>query len=130
MEPDQLSSFELFDGLTPDELAACASRFQEIEVLSDHNLVREGDDAYAFYLVLDGELDVHHQFDRLRTLGRGDFFGEIGLESGGKRTAHVASRGRVRLAKLMAWDYRTMIVEHPVVHQRIVAAIDERSRQR
>ena len=129
MEPQRLSSFALFEGLTDDEIAACAARFREFEVLSDHNVVREGDDAYAFFIVLDGELDVHHEFHCFATLRPGDFFGEMGLESSGKRNAHVASRGRVELAKLMAWDYRKMIEDHPVVHDRIAAVMAERSQR-
>ena len=74
-----------------DELAACAAPFQEIVVLSDHNVAREGDAAYAFFIVLDGELDVHHDFQLIRTLRPGDFFGEIGLETSGTRSAHVAA---------------------------------------
>jgi CRP-like cAMP-binding protein len=127
MEPERLSSFALFEGLTDDEMARCASTFQEVDLLSDHNVAREGDDAYAFFVVLDGELDVHHDFTRVATLRPGDFFGEVGLESTGKRTAHVASRGRVRLAKQMAWDYTEMIRAHPLVHERIAAAIAARS---
>jgi CRP/FNR family cyclic AMP-dependent transcriptional regulator len=127
MEPHQLSSFALFEGLDDDELAECASTFQEVEILSDHNVAREGDDAYAFFIVLDGEVDVHHGFQRITTLRPGDFFGEIALESTGKRTAHVATRGRVRLAKQMAWDYAAMVRRHPVVHDRITAEAAARS---
>ena len=127
MEPERLASVALFDGLTEDELARCAGPFQEIQILSDHNVAREGDDAYAFFVVLDGELDVHHGFTRLATLRPGDFFGEMGVESRGKRSAHVASRGRVKLAKLMAWDYKRMVAEFPVVHERISAVMAERS---
>ena len=129
MEPERLSSFALFEGLTEAEMVACAARFQQVEVLSDHNVVREGDDAYAFFIVLAGELDVHHEFRRCATLRPGDFFGEMGLESSGKRNAHVASRGRVELAKLMAWDYKKMVEEHPVMHDRIAAVMAERSQQ-
>ena len=129
MDQERLSSCALFEGLTEDQIVACTARFQEVEVLSDHNIAREGDDAYAFFIVLAGEVDVHHEFRRVATLRPGDFFGEMGLETSGKRNAHVASRGRVKLAKLMAWDYKTMVEEHPVVHDRIAAIIAERSQQ-
>lgn len=127
MEPHQLSDIALFEGLDEAQLASCAARFQEIDVLSDHNVAREGDDAYAFLLVLDGALDVHVDFDHVATLGAGDFFGEIGLELDTKRMAHVASRGRVKLARMMVWDYNEMIAEHPVVHDRIAAVAAARS---
>ena len=127
MEPTQLSDVALFEGLSSDQLASCAARFEEVEVLSDHNVAREGDGAYAFFLVLEGQLVVHVDFTRVATLGPGDFFGEIGLEFDSDRTAHVASRGRVKLAKMMAWDYREMIGELPVVHERIAAVAAARS---
>ena len=63
----------------------------------------------------------------IRTLRPGDFFGEIGLETSGTRSAHVAARGRVKLAKLMAWDYRAMVERNPVIRDRIAAVIAERS---
>lgn len=127
MDSQPLSGFALFEGLSDEQLAACAAGFEEIKVLSDHNLAREGDDAYAFFIVLDGQLDAHHDFTVLGTLGPGDFFGEMGLESDGKRHAHVASRGRVRLAKMMAWDYKQMVEQYPIVHDRIAAVVAERS---
>ena len=127
MDSQPLSGFPLLVGLSDEQLSGCAAGFREIEVLSDHNLAREGGDAYAFFIVLEGQLDVHVNFEVLGTLHRGDFFGEIGLESDGKRTAHVASRGRVRLAKMMAWDYQKMVEQHPVLRERIAAVAAERS---
>ena len=127
MEPNRLDGVGLFSGLSEDELASCAARFQEIEVLSDHNVAREGDDAYAFFVVLDGTLDVHLDFETVATLGPGDFFGELGLERNSTRMAHVATRGRVKLAKMMVWDYRQMVADYPLVHQRITAVAAERS---
>ncbi len=128
MEPSRLSGLDLFEGLSENELASAAARFQEVDVLSDHNVAREGDDAYAFFVVLAGELDVHVDFDRIATLKPGDFFGEVGLELDAKRSAHVAARGKVKLAKMMIWDYKQMVQELPLVHDRIAAVVAERSR--
>ncbi len=127
MEPTRLADVALFEGLTQEELASCAARFQEVEVLSDHNVARDGDGACAFFLVLDGELDVHVNFECVATLRPGDFFGEMGLENNAQRSAHVATRGRVQLAKNMVWDYKQMVDEFPVVHERITSIAAARS---
>lgn len=127
MDSRALAGVSLFEGLSDDELEAVAAPFQEIEVLSDHNVAREGDDAYAFFIVLDGELDVHRDFEVIGALHPGDFFGEMGVASKGKRSAHVASRGRVKLAKLMIWDYEKMVAAHPIIQQRIDAVAAERA---
>ncbi len=38
MDPERLSSCALFEGLTEDQIVVCTARFQEVEVLSDHNI--------------------------------------------------------------------------------------------
>jgi MFS family permease len=59
-------------------------------------LVRQGDPADAFYVLLEGEAQVTARGEssieqRLRTLGPGDYFGEIGLLESIPRTATVTS---------------------------------------
>lgn len=127
MEPEEFANVPLFEGFSDDDLRACAARFQEVKVLSDHNIAREGDDSYSFFVILEGELDVHHMFDKIATLGPGDFFGEMGVQSGEKRTAHVATRSRARLAKLMTWDYAQLIGEYPILAERVAAVIAARN---
>lgn len=127
MEPTRLASVPLFEGLTAQELADCAAPFEEVELLSDHNISREGDHAYTFFIVLDGSVDVHRDFQRVATLGPGEFFGEMGVATDDERNAHVTTRSRTDLAKLMAWDYKEMIRKYPVIGERIDAVIAARS---
>lgn len=127
MEPTRLESVPLFEGLTAEELNDCAAPFEEMEVLPDHNMSREGDHAYTFFIVLDGEVDVHREFQKVATLGPGEFFGEMGVKADAPRNAHVTTRSRTTLAKLMTWDYREMVRKHPIIGERVDAVIAERS---
>ncbi len=127
MEPENFENVPLFDGFSPEDLRRCAERFHEIKMLSDHNIAREGDDSYSFFIVLEGELQVHHKFEHIATLGPGDFFGEMGVQTGHKRNAHVATRSRARLAKLMTWDYSALIEEYPIIGERVAAVIASRT---
>ncbi|NES85695.1 MAG: cyclic nucleotide-binding domain-containing protein [Moorea sp. SIO2B7] len=57
-------------------------------------LVRQGDIADRFYILLEGNVEIFQENPNqppqfLRRLGRGDYFGEVGLLQGGKRTATV-----------------------------------------
>ena len=127
MEPARLESVPLFEGLTVEELTDCAAPFEVMEVLSDHNISREGDHAYTFFIVLEGEVDVHREFQKVATLGPGEFFGEMGVTTDTDRNAHVTTRTRTSLAKLMTWDYKEMIRKHPIIGERVDAVIAERS---
>lgn len=127
MEPTRLESVPLFEGLTAEELADCAAPFETMEVLSDHNISREGDHAYTLFIVLEGEVDVHRDFQKVATLGPGEFFGEMGVTTDAERNAHVTTRTRTSLAKLMAWDYKEMVRKHPIIGERVDSVIAERT---
>ena len=96
-------------------------------------IVRQGDDAKHFYVVMSGTLEVvleapsnsqnpdstdgiphpvnddqSHQSKSLKTLKRGDYFGEIGLLRGGKRTASVKVTAAGK-AEVMAVDRDTFL---------------------
>ncbi len=126
MEAGQLQSLPLFEGLSAGELSRVAKMFRETELLNGSSLTREGEFAYKFFVVLDGEVEVQRDFQHLATLGPGDFFGEMGLMGGERRNARILANSRCQLAWIMAWDFDTMMKRYPVVAERITAAAEER----
>ena len=127
MDADRLRSSPLFEGLSDEALERCSQLFQEAEILKGSSLAKEGDFAYKFFLVLDGEVDVLHDFEVIARLGPGDFVGEVGVAAGGRRNARVTANTRCDVAWMMAWDFQTMTEEFPEVAARIEAAIADRS---
>ncbi|MFK7918330.1 MAG: Crp/Fnr family transcriptional regulator [Ilumatobacter sp.] len=53
--------------------------------------VTEGSNATAFFLIVDGTVSVTRFGTEVSVLESGDFFGEIAMLSGGKRTATVTA---------------------------------------
>jgi hypothetical protein len=72
MEASQLRKSSLFDGLSDADLERCAGWFGETELPAGSRFVNEGEYSYRFFVVLDGELEVRHDFDKVRQLGPGD----------------------------------------------------------
>ncbi|CAN5287620.1 hypothetical protein BH24CHL7_BH24CHL7_10950 [soil metagenome] len=92
----RLAEVPLFAGLPPAGLER-AMAAAKIEAMRDGQvIIRQGDKADRFYLIVEGEVDVT-QSDAggpprvLRRLGAGKVFGEIGLLSGVPRTASVTA---------------------------------------
>jgi len=102
MDADLLSALPLFEGLTTEQQERCAALFRETQLLAGSGLAREGDFAYKFFVVLDGEVEILRDFEHVAHLGPGDFFGEMGLVSGDRRNARVVARSRCRVAWVMA----------------------------
>ena len=97
---DFLASIPIFSFFTRPELEAAEKLFTEVTFAKDDVVVRIGEPGDTFYVILDGELDVWDASTPPRqtgTLKRGDYFGEMALLQGGKRTATVTVARRARL---------------------------------
>ncbi len=126
MEASDLVAFDLFSGLTPDQLDSCAELFSEQRVLMGERLTEKDDFSYSLFLVLDGSVKVSIDGDAVATLGSGDYFGEVGLVRGERRNAEVTATETCRVAKLMTWDFEKLTETHPVLADRLEAKAAER----
>jgi CRP-like cAMP-binding protein len=126
MDASRLKSSPLFDGISDEDLASCAEHFDETEILAGSSLSNEGDFAYKFFVVLDGQVEVLRDFHPVAQLGPGDFFGEMALVSGERRNARVTAVTRCDLASIIAWDFQKMTDEFPQIAERIEAKVVER----
>jgi len=127
MDVNGLRSSPLFEGLGGADLDRCIGFFQETEILAGASLAEEGDFAYKFFVVLDGEVEVLRDSERVARLGPGDFFGEMGTIIHGRRNARVVAHTRCTLAWIMTWDFDTMTKEFSSVATRIDELIAART---
>ncbi|BAN02050.1 cyclic nucleotide-binding domain-containing protein [Ilumatobacter coccineus] len=126
MRAEDIASSKLFEGLTREQLERCAAPFKEVEMVAGSSLAKQDDFAYKFFVVLEGEVDVHRDFKFVARLGPGDHFGEMALVRNEKRNARVTAHTRCRLGCMMGWDFKAMTDELPTVAERIRAVIAER----
>ncbi|HEU5020426.1 MAG TPA: patatin-like phospholipase family protein [Bryobacteraceae bacterium] len=113
---DLLSTIPIFSFLGRNELAAVQELFVEETHQKGDVICRQGDEGDTFYVVLDGELDVlvgEGAGHVIAVLKRGDFFGEMALLQGGKRTATVAVGRRARLLSLHRAAFNSLFLKSP-----------------
>jgi CRP-like cAMP-binding protein len=127
MDAAGLRSVTLFDALSDEDLARCAELLREDEFVAGSRLVKEGEFAYRFFVVLDGLVDVQHAFERVQQLGPGDFFGEVGVVTGQRRNASVLAHTRCHVASMMTWDFNALRQQFPELAARLDAVIAQRS---
>jgi ATP-binding cassette subfamily B protein len=86
----ELSRVALLAGLPGERLSEIARRLEREEVPPGRAVVREGDEADRFYIVLSGLFAVTQEdLGPRRVLQPGDYFGEVGLAMDVPRTASV-----------------------------------------
>lgn len=108
-----LRSLPLFSPLGAPALEGLARGLAELQAPAGTAVVREGEPGDRFYVVAEGELDVSTQGRKLRTIGRGEGFGEIALLENVPRTATVTARTDTRLYALDKPSFLASVSSHP-----------------
>ena len=106
MDPQRLKAIPVFASLDDQTLRGIATFATETSVPAGKHLLNEGDYAYEFMAIEEGEAEVVRQGQRVATLGPGEFFGEIGVLERTLRTASVVSLTPMRLVTLSHWDLK------------------------
>ena len=122
---DDLAGIPLFDALEPDERIAVAPWFELEDVSPGVNLTGEGASGYSFYVLRDGAATVTIDGIEVRTLGPGDFFGELALLGEGRRTATVTAAAPSRVLVLFGTEFRQLQQEYPEIASRIESGLRE-----
>jgi len=115
----------LFSRCAKKELAEVAKLADEIDFGPGREFIREGALGREFFVLIDGEAEVQRKGRKVRTLRRGDFFGEIALIARTPRTATVTTTDS-RLLVITAHSFRTMLNHQPVIASKVLAALAER----
>jgi CRP-like cAMP-binding protein len=115
MDSADLGTLPLFRDLTSDQLGRVASACEELEVDEGTVLVREGDFGHAVFAIRSGTAEVVHDGAVINTLGPGDYFGEIAVMSGGRRSASVVATSPLKLVTIFNREIWRLEREAPEV---------------
>jgi len=126
MEERELQAVPLFEELDRKHRRLIAQHAEEIEVPAGTKLVRQGEFAYEFFVILEGTGEVLRDDEHVGDIGPGDFLGEMGIVGKAARNATVATTSDARVMVMTEQDFRAMSLENPEVAARIQAAVEER----
>jgi CRP-like cAMP-binding protein len=122
---EDLVGIPAFDTLEPEERAAIAPWFELQEVSPGVKLTGEGAAGYSFFVLRDGTAIVSIDGLEVRTVGPGDFFGELALLGDGRRTATVTTASSSQVLVLFGTEFRRLQQEYPELAVRIESGIRE-----
>ena len=125
MDPAEIPILAVLDPKAREEILGYGRRrsYAPGEVL-----VREGDPALNLYIVMAGHVGIATASQgHVGTRGPGEFFGESGLLGDHGRTATVTADDEVTCLLLPAWEFRSLLDEHPKMAVPMLHEIIERS---
>jgi CRP-like cAMP-binding protein len=124
-----LGNVPLFAHLGKRDLRRLAGTAKIARVSAGQVIVREGFSAEAFYVLLTGKATVRRAGAADVPLGRGDFFGELGLLDGAARTASVVAEADLWAARLPRESFLDLLDHQPTIARGVLAALAERLRR-
>jgi CRP/FNR family transcriptional regulator, cyclic AMP receptor protein len=125
---ERLAQITVFSDLRWPELEAVAHTFDEEVFAEGQRVLRQGISGGAFYVILEGEATVVIDGEERARLGRGEFFGEISVLTGGVPIADIRAETLLRCLVLPGPQLETFLLEHPPVMLRMLQAVSRRLR--
>ena len=128
-----LARTDLFGGLGPAELEACAAAFRPVRFGKGAMLFARGDPATCLYIVAEGRVRLAVATDEGRELSfrhavAGDLFGEIAALDGSPRTADATALTDVTAYALERAALRELWSIRPAVAAGVIACLCRRLR--
>jgi CRP-like cAMP-binding protein len=114
-----LREVPLFAECSDKELGAVADLTDEVDFAAGDVMMRQGHRGAVFMVIVEGDAEVHTHDGTSKSLGPGDFLGEIALLTGSPHTATVVATGRVRALALSETAFETVLHDAPSVSQKV-----------
>jgi len=123
---ERLLHVPVLAGMPPARLEAAMAQLAVIPMAAGQVIIRQGEPADRFYVIAEGSVEVtQHMVDGrpervLRRMATEDVFGEIGLLSGGRRTATVTALGSGTLLALEGAAFLELVGSGPGLTSRLL----------
>src|SRR5436309_6553637 len=133
MTIDTLRQVPLFESLDNDAAGELCHLLESLDCKARTTLFRAGDEGNAMYVIERGKVRIcvrttqGHELT-LTELGRGDFFGDMALLDGQRRSADAVVAEDARLAVLSGEHFLSFVRSSPNVALELLAALANRLR--
>jgi len=109
---DLLERVPIFQGLDHRELERIASSMKQRTFNAGDTVTAEGQGGVGFFVIESGEAKVTIGGRDRRTLGAGDYFGEVALLTDSPRTATITAETDLRCYGMTSWDFKPLVESH------------------
>ena len=121
-----VAGIPMFAKLEPRSLEAVATLAKLIAVPADTVLLREGEPAESFYVIVHGTVQIERHGTFVRSIMDGGFIGEVALIEGSGRTATVVCTTPCELLEFGSFEFGRLMATFPDVRVRVEAAVARR----
>lgn len=124
---DLIKGVPLFSSASKAQLAEIAGIADQVDLPAGKTLIREGETGREFFVLIEGTAEVTRSGSTgAKTMGPGDFFGEIALISKAPRSATITTTSPVRALVITDRAFRHLLEHSPKIQIGVLTALAER----
>ncbi len=122
-----LSNVPLFGECSAKEIQAVAQEGRVMNKRAGSVIVSEATRGVAFFLILDGTVEISRGGQSLARLMAGDFFGEMSLLVEAPRNADATATTDVQLFTFTPWTFKSMLLDNAKIAYGVARSIAARA---
>src|SRR3954454_21191899 len=125
---DLLRRVPLLAGLDDDDLTELSARFRERSYDRGAPVVSRGSSGKGFFIIAEGRATVTSGGRVTGRLSRHDYFGDMSLIDGGRRSADITAETNMRCWGISKKDFEAFVKQHPQVAWTLLEGLAARLR--
>ena len=125
---DELSKVWIFTKLDREDLERIGKSVVPRSFARGGEIVKEGEQAVAFYVIVKGTVEIVKGSEALNTLGPGDSFGEMALLDGFPRSVSVRAVENTECLVMTRWDFTAELRTNPSIALLMLPVLSKRIR--
>jgi CRP/FNR family transcriptional regulator, cyclic AMP receptor protein len=122
---DLLKRVPIFSDLERKELDRIAGSMKQRTFNAGDTVTAEGQTGIGFFVIDSGEAKVTVGGQERRTLGPGDYFGEVALLNESARTATITAETELRCYGMTSWEFRPLVETHGSIAWKLLQAMSK-----
>lgn len=125
-----LAEVPLFAGMSKRQLRRVATAAEEVRFNEDAVIFLQDDSAVHLYVIVEGTVRVFRGFTpsarTIKRFGPGEFFGDLAVLTGGRRTASALAETPVTCIRVSRSKLDRLLKKEPDIAVRVVHTLAER----
>lgn len=124
--PETIKRIELLNDIPEEDILQISESTKIKHYTRGERIIIEGEEGYSLYIILQGQVNIISRNVLIRELKEGEYFGEMSLLTGEKRSATAVAKSEVTVLEIHSSSILPVIKKNPSLMETLSNKLAER----